>query len=173
MKVKTVRQSIFETNSSSTHSISIINKNENFEKLYVPPLVNDNNVLFPMRLNLYDSIVEGSDIEHLNCSTKDKKFSLLIHWLLSYICDNDDYQPIDDDYFVSDIKRIIFEIIPKKGEYSSIDLETNNFQKACFSYDYSYIDDNEKNIFELFSVNMLIDYCLNPDMIFNYTIIPY
>jgi hypothetical protein len=89
--MKTIRHNTFETNSSSTHSITIINKNDAVpDKTRYAQLVIDG-VLHPSNLkhtfayvSLQNSYEEGWI---LTASSRDEKSALLLHHVKSYLSD--------------------------------------------------------------------------------------
>lgn len=73
----TIRNNVFETNSSSTHSISIVNINE---KIYLP--IVDNEYIYPLRLNQYEHYIESGDGGHiLRCDTIELKTAIVLQWI--------------------------------------------------------------------------------------------
>lgn len=104
--MKTIRQSAFETNSSSTHSLTIHNKEEMtkypgyYESDYEILI---DNVLYPHRYHGY----ENSELQMYNrlwlAATRNQKLSLLIKILYNHVFDqlpgffNDELVP-DSDY---------------------------------------------------------------------------
>ena len=80
--MKTIRRRVFETNSSSTHSITITGKSDRITS-EVLPLVEDG-VIYPERLSSREiDILKDSDISFLVCRTKEEKTALLLNWLSS------------------------------------------------------------------------------------------
>ena len=79
--MKTVRTNTFETNSSSTHSISIRSIKEN-EKTY-EPLV-ENGTLYPTRISQYAEYIDHREGGYnLVCRTKEQKAALAACWVNS------------------------------------------------------------------------------------------
>lgn len=78
--MKTIRKDVFETNSSSTHSISIINKGT---IPYATYKLCVDNILYPKELESYQIEVKSNynDDYILSCDTKDKKTALVCHWI--------------------------------------------------------------------------------------------
>ena len=72
--MKTVRTGVFETNSSSTHSITI--KHIKLDDL---KLVDDRNILYPGELSKF--IIYSDNSEILIADTKDKKAALICNYL--------------------------------------------------------------------------------------------
>lgn len=86
--MKTIRKGVFETNSSSTHSISIQTIGSPVCK-DVRPLVIDN-ILYPEHLADYSVHLDYGDGGYtLVCNTKDMKAALIAHWVESYYTDHD------------------------------------------------------------------------------------
>lgn len=143
------RTSIFETNSSSTHSISIVDyKNSQEDK---PNLV-QNNILYPNLLYNYE--LHYGETTVLSCINTPMKLSLLIHWLFEY-CDNAE---ISDDIYHEVITKL-----KEKGNYDDIVFESS---------DYYYFDDDNR-IFDKYNIEELIDFCFNDNIQFIYSINPY
>lgn len=75
--MKTVRFEVFETNSSSTHSITIEKKRENVPDL---PKLCENNILYTTRLGEYRNkdFYRDDDVT-INCETRDQKAAFVAH----------------------------------------------------------------------------------------------
>ena len=105
--MRTCRRGVFETNSSSSHSVTI-------SKLDDIELLSEGN-LYPSFLDRYEiSVGEGWT---LYCDTFEKKLSLLCHWLMHY---NDEENKINIDSWFSYIceKTGINNIIPFRYKYT-------------------------------------------------------
>ncbi len=144
--MKTIRKEVFETNSSSTHSITIGVKitpeNPNIE-----PLV-EKSILYPARLiQRQTSLNLGyDDLTTTICSTKDEKAALIINWLhYLYVEEEISY----DDYLTK--KNQIRDIC----EYYSIDSDIDA--------DYCPYDSNG-NIFDEYSFEELLEFIIDPEM---------
>jgi hypothetical protein len=77
MKIQT-RQNTFETNSSSTHSVTISTKSSKNQKY--EPLV-ENGVLYPSRLDQRGQ--SFGDSSFLICGTPEEKTAIVTHWILA------------------------------------------------------------------------------------------
>ena len=160
--MKTIRSNVFETNSSSTHSISIIKSDDQYSDR--KSLV-ENNVLFPMRLYSHGLTLLDSESRILTCSTKDEKFSMLIHWLLDANSYKEDKSVhIDDNYTLADIPKLIEEIIPEKGGYDSINFESDSHYLELYP-DFTPYSDEDGYILSNNTIDGIIEVCLNPDSI--------
>ena len=83
--MRTIRKNVFETNSSSTHSISIIDSST----LNQSRPITDNNYIYPNRLADYSFYIESGEGGHsLRCNTKELKSALVLHWILSLSYEN-------------------------------------------------------------------------------------
>lgn len=81
--MQTIRQNVFETNSSSTHSVTIRNRSAPVSKV-ARPLIEDG-VLYPERLEDYVVGVDfGNDGCVLSCDDVAKKSAILVHWIYTY-----------------------------------------------------------------------------------------
>lgn len=72
-----IRQNCFETNSSSTHSVTIRNRSkvpDNHKPIF------EDGVLFPKRLNQFSHDI-GCDGSSLVCNTRDMKAAMLLSWI--------------------------------------------------------------------------------------------
>lgn len=78
MKTKQIRQNCWETNSSSTHSVTIQTKGSG--KRDTKPLV-ENNVLYPFRLSGYSS--SFGEASYLSCQDKESKAAIVAQWIMS------------------------------------------------------------------------------------------
>ena len=75
--MKTIRTQTFETNSSSTHSVTIDKMSAKYEKP-VRPLVTDN-ILDARALD--DYTVSFGESSYTVCDTKDKKAAIVYNWI--------------------------------------------------------------------------------------------
>ena len=144
--MKTIRKGVFETNSSSTHSITIGVKTTP-ENPNIEPLVEEN-ILYPARLiQRQTSLDLGYDnLTTTICSTKDEKAALIINWLHYLYTDKEISY---DDYLTK--KNQIRDIC----EYYSIDSDIDA--------DYYPYDDNG-NIFDECSFEELLEFIMDPEM---------
>lgn len=120
INMKTVRQNVFETNSSSSHSITIYNKNDPKRKAgKLPRPLEVDGVLYPDRLTDYRtsiSDIEGAEYTYgtcdtTTCDTKDKKASLFVQGL---------YSESEDGYLDETLYNELLEILRKELGYSAI-----------------------------------------------------
>lgn len=83
--MRTIRKNVFETNSSSTHSISIIDSST----LNQSRPISDNSFIYPSRLNDYSFYIESGEGGHsLKCNTSELKSAIVLHWILSLKIEN-------------------------------------------------------------------------------------
>jgi hypothetical protein len=101
--MKTLRHNTYETNSSSTHSITIVNrKNYNESVVGTAPIITDN-VLLPKNLRkseAYTEIETGDGGYVLKCASTYQKAALTVHYLNSlyeYVKYDSDVMT-DEDY---------------------------------------------------------------------------
>lgn len=78
----TIRNNVFETNSSSTHSISICGINQEQDILL------EDGVLYPERLRVSDKDYDGNWV--IIAQIMEHKLALVCHWVLSLSFENDD-----------------------------------------------------------------------------------
>lgn len=130
--MKTIRENVFETNSSSTHSVTISRRSEPKVKQPEKPLV-DKGTLYPNRLHQFSTEI-GYDGSNISCDTKDKKAAIVAQWILGAF-DNEKIEEVD-------YKSAIAKLREACG-YLSIDFEGMTYP------DYSSYDDNEGNVFSL------------------------
>lgn len=85
--MKTVRHGVFETNSSSTHSISIgpVRTLNQREGLPLTEITDEGIFFYPMRLSSY--MTETSRSSETRCNTLEKKLAIVCQWILS--CEED------------------------------------------------------------------------------------
>lgn len=119
-----VRQEVFESNSSSSHSVTISKKGFNHPNKAQRPLVVDN-ILYPDRLNDYS--VEFGDAWGISCFTKETKAAIVCNWV-GYVLNNDygDYLRPDGKRDENKVENLIAEIFQKIGKecgYAGVDLE--------------------------------------------------
>lgn len=109
--MKKIRTGIFETNSSSSHSITIQKVGK------YKPLVEDD-ILYPSRLKQYEVSLAMHDGGHvLKCDTTHTKAALVIHWLQAYI----DHGEVTNDYLDYLIKELPYNkvVFEKDGNFKS------------------------------------------------------
>lgn len=131
ISMKTIRKHVFETNSSSTHSIII--ETIGVEKESTKPLEIDN-VLYPERLSQYRVDIEYSEGGHtLICDTKDKKAALICHWISCLFWEKDSGDKIEQWY----------SYLSEKLQYDRISfLSYRDSQYYSCDEDNCYLDDN-------------------------------
>ncbi len=153
--MKTIRANCFETNSSSTHSVTISSKSKS-SKRATNPLVTDN-VLDPSNLNDYE--VGAGDNSFLNCDTVDKKAAIVVHWLTCQFKEREDLTQEQYDKALNilagaagytKIKPLKYYNFYPDGEYSG-------------SGDEDYINEMGDDDFEPFK-KFILDVVLNDDM---------
>jgi hypothetical protein len=118
--MKTIRINTFETNSSSTHSITIGNKSNGKSKKHLPLV--EEMVLYPKRVNQFR--VYAGESSATVFDTVDKKAALAVYWLLA-----DQFEKTDPEF------QIALEYLRNKIGYVSIDLEEGSY------YEYYPCDD--------------------------------
>lgn len=110
--MKTIRTNTFETNSSSTHSVTIHRKGDTGGKI-VRPLVVDG-ILYPDALKDYS--LEVGEATTLVCDTKDKKAAIVCHW----IEEEEDFSEVP--------RKAMLELIKSLCGYSDIvELEDSDY----------------------------------------------
>lgn len=158
--MKTTRTNCFETNSSSTHSFTIISKSELKEKKSAEPLFDDNTqTLHVDRLSQQDCVIVmsgyGEDNWQLNAATVHEKAALFVHHV-----DGRYEKKLDIEL----VKRLLQEMCG----YSAIVGETRNGYDSYNDNDYgnSYIDriQNSDDIEEAVR-EFIRDVILNPDTV--------
>ena len=127
---KTIRKNVFETNSSSTHSISIVDSNE---KSYLS--IVDEQYIYPSRLYQYEYYIESGEGGHiLRCDTKELKTVIVLHWLRAL----KEYNDIDSDLYIK-LEELVEENIQLKinwEEKASYDYYPSD--EGDFSYNYGF-----------------------------------
>lgn len=134
--MKTIRENIFETNSSSSHSIAIRKKDQSINSL------NEDNILYPDRL--HQSVIR-SDINLnsvLYADTKDKKAALICHYIKEY------YEREDEKI------EFCFNFLCEKLNYKKI----NNFVSDFYPYS-EYGEDlfNDDNNIEFDNIELMLN----------------
>lgn len=139
--MKTIRSNVFETNSSSTHSISI-QKRSNM--IFKNPLV-ENGVLLPENLRSYFD--NNTDDRLIICDNKDKKAALFCHYAL--------------EFFYDDVDKFSDFVIKLKSElnYSDIDINFSLYFSPYCEYDNPEILNDSETFFKSFDeiVNLILD----------------
>lgn len=130
--MKTIRTNCFETNSSSTHSVTIISKRDDDKK----PLIKDG-VLYPQNLrycSAYRSDSQGG--YSLHASTVAEKAALLIHHILSYENYSDDSEGISEA-----VDHVINELVHAYQVFKAIDMsDVHSAFNGAADEDTTYID---------------------------------
>ena len=151
--MKTIRQNVFETNSSSTHSVTIQTKGNPKTGKVKRPLV-EGNTLYPFRLHDYSTSF-GYDGSNLQCDTKDMKASIVYQWILDRQSNGD----IEDDQY-KEYKKYFQE----KLGYLIIDIEGADYsdyspysEDGDFSFDLDGDSENDYEILDQMIANILND----------------
>lgn len=123
--MKTIRHNTYETNSSSTHSITIINKKDDrSSNIKYAPIV-ENNVLYPKNLNkseAYTEIPTGEGGYIIKCRTSYQKAALTIHYIngmYEYIKYDGSGDMTTDAYV--EFKKTAFDILQTRLGLNSIE----------------------------------------------------
>lgn len=154
--MKTIRKKVFETNSSSSHSITI-NSIEAPSTKECQPLV-EMNILYPERLSDYLQKYTF-DESYLVCRTTDQKAAIVCNWI--YVSANTSY-----------VDRL-FEIIKREIGYSDIimdDYEFTPYTENDFEFDFSDYDSYESCASKLYK---LISIIKNPHIEITDKVVPY
>ena len=170
--MKTVRQHTFETNSSSTHSITIVNRTDvkSTNRNYLE--VQKDGILIPANLKqsaAYVPIDTGYDSGFiLTASTRDQKAALLLHHAKSYMVESWD-RTFDDEESTKILQFIRDYLVQPQGIYLDVDLDFSPDFDAYSETGKCYIIDilNNKNVDEIFSAlaKHIDEVVLNDDMI--------
>jgi hypothetical protein len=121
--MQTIRQNVFETNSSSTHSVTVrtIGQKPNKD---VRPLVQDG-VLYASHLKDYQNYLGYGDGGHtLNCVGIDMKTALVAHWIWSAEDDEDITKEQSQSYQKILLDKLPYEEINFDGLKNSWDAYT-------------------------------------------------
>ena len=147
--MKTIRKGVFETNSSSTHSITIGSKVEP-KNPKIQPLVVDG-ILYPARLSQREQKLDlgYDDLTTTVCSTKDEKAALLVNWLYYIYYD---YEEIQYDEYLEKCN-----FIRDKCGYKHIDVDN-------IDSDYYPSDDDRGDIFKQYTLEELLDFVLDDEV---------
>lgn len=149
--MKTIRRSVFETNSSSTHSITIEATGENIN---YEPLVEDD-TLYPDRIDQYNIDLETGDGGYiLSCDTKDKKAALICHWTTVVV--NDMYSRDEQEKIDAELELWYTYLSEKLGYRNILIADGNYYPYAEYSEDINF--PHEYNEEEL---NKLVDIILD------------
>lgn len=137
--MKTIRSNCFETNSSSTHSITIRSVDyANTEN----PLCKDG-VLIPANLVYSPNYDDDNSCYYsgytLKARSKDEKAALLIHYIFKLDLDDDEY--IDYDFFPDNALDYVVKTLKLKCSYTDICLNDFSYNFNGYSDDRSFIDD--------------------------------
>jgi len=139
--MKTIRHNTYETNSSSTHSITVINKKEERPSNLVYAPILENNVLYPKNLNkseAYTEISTGEGGYIIKCRTSYQKAALTIHYIngmYEYI-KYDGLGDIKDEAY-AEFKKTAFDILQTR-------LGLNSIEEADAAWHYSVYSENGK-----------------------------
>ena len=158
--MKTIRRCVFETNSSSTHSITITGKSDR-DIPKILPLV-EYGVIYPERLSSREiDVLKNSDLSFLVCSTKEEKTALLLNWLSN----------AQDDFFeIKNIDSRIEGIAKYIANYCGyIDVVLPNRW-----YGYSFYDDYDDPLKDYPTLDSFLnDVVLNDKITITQSDIPY
>lgn len=131
---KTLRMSVFESNSSSSHSITIETKGK---KTKQAPLIEDN-VLYPTRLHSYTTSFGESSATV--CDDVNKKAAIVANWIRSFF-KYDSYEDINEKMYLDYLKeKLGCKDINFEGKYCEF--------THCSEYDggLEFDDDHKSNI---------------------------
>lgn len=163
--MKTIRTNTFETNSSSTHSLTIQKKSA--KKSGTLPLVIDG-VLHPENLSNYTNHFGDSSI--LSCDTPDMKAAILMNWVFSVY--EDEYDDVVDEeeegYLEKDVwLEKVVELVKEKMKYNDVFIEwttatwredpTEKYLESDFSPYEEYCDDPVGDWTDLANISKFID----------------
>jgi hypothetical protein len=144
--VETVRHSVFETNSSSTHSITV---GEN-----KPQVLIKNNILNVINLEP-DIHIDYSETTINIFKTTESKLGLLIHYLLSLLNDDESIELDEFNECINYIKRkySLKDIKYTYGNYCPITedmemLDPNNINTSVYLFIEEIIDDDTRYIID-------------------------
>jgi hypothetical protein len=135
--MKTIRHNTYETNSSSTHSITVINKGQySGHRPRTAPIIIDN-VLLPYNLNesdAYSTIESGEGGYILKCCDSYQKAALTVHYLNSL----DEYVDDYGDITAEELKAFKAEAL----SYLQCALSLNGIEAAAECVSYYYCSEN-------------------------------
>lgn len=180
--MKTIRHNTFETNSSSTHSITIINKNDVKEtsRRYAELVVNG--ILYPGNLKgsvAYVPLENGYDDGWIvTATTRDQKAALLLQHAKSWL--SDQWESKYDDTTIKNILNYIREkLIGSASGYSDVDLgfetDFDHYGEESDIYINAIFDENQNNLEKVFSLidDHIANVVNNDDMIVRASNEPY
>ena len=153
--MKTIRDGVFETNSSSTHSISFSRKSENeIERIY--PLLIEDGVLYPQRLTEHYNI----DINYITiiiCDTTEKKLAFVANLIHQY----------SDCYGDLDLYNIGLTMLINEFDISNIIFEKNypviyNDEDDILTSEDTFMEDLRKLITDIKTPENIITYIVSP-----------
>jgi len=163
--MKTIRTSCFETNSSSTHSITITSKSAQTPG---KPL-EENGVLYPQNLRFVESYrSDGCDGHSLHASTVAEKTALMIHHLKSV----SEYADVTAKDAKDAVQYVIDSVTLTHGLFTKVDV--SDMKYSSFS---AYSEDGDTYVDRLFEEDLskderylaidkfIRDVVLNPDKI--------
>lgn len=160
--MKTIRQNTFETNSSSTHSITIINRSDFREEegLYV------DGVLYPSKIKISKEYGYGGERQIYKASTIRQKMALLVQWMKDAVygvyCDEwNEGQPDADAVWKQFVEFI-------ETNYCKLDSEINGmdiFSEGEFDFRLSIWNWSKEELDTTKIKKFIDDYVLNPDVI--------
>jgi len=146
--MKTIRTNCFETNSSSTHSITIDTTSR--RKTASSPSLSENGVLYPARIGdenvrdvFFTKPTQWSDSREwvFRAWTKDTKTALLVHYIYGLLESEGDHDP--------DMLNRVLQTIAAFTGYDSIDLGDNFYARYSIDrYDEGNVDEAIEKLFE-------------------------
>ena len=152
--MKTIRNSLFESNSSSTHSVTISTKGSGKSNRN-KPLVDNKGRLVPKNLSSYTHSV--GDASFTTCETKDQKAAIVLNWLNCRVDDSD----LSKETVIK-----ATDILVKKCGYTGVDVYNNydfypstEWNSADEDY-FSDLSEEEPSFtsFEKFIDEVILDY---------------
>jgi hypothetical protein len=176
--MKTIRHNTYETNSSSTHSITVINKkHDRVTKARTAPILTDN-VLLPANLGqseAYTTIETGEGGYVLKCRNSYQKAALTVH----YLNDIEEYVKYDSGSMTSE-QYESFKTTALNFLKESLGLDGIQSPEDCKDY-YNYSEDGTSPIIGVADADdpieafkkYVADIVLNDDIIIIDEDIPY
>lgn len=116
---KQVRVNVFESNSSSTHSVTIRNKTAPKSPNPTRELVKDN-ILYPEVLSDY-TLSFGYDSSATCCDTKDKKAAIVCNWVYYIVKYNSSFE--NDNKQETFLSQILQKFVKACG-YDGVDVDS-------------------------------------------------
>jgi hypothetical protein len=146
--MKTIRTNCFETNSSSSHSITIDTTSR--RETASSPALSENGILYPARIEddavrdvFFTKPTQWSDSREwvFRAWTKDTKTALLIHYVYGLLDSENDLDPVM-------LERVLQTVAAYTG-YDAIDLGDNFYARYSIDrYDEGNVDEAVEKVFE-------------------------